>query len=186
MVKRVVLVHGWDGGPDDAWKMWLRTQLEKKGWKVIAPQLPGGEEPKLEEWLAVLKQAIPDPDKHTYFVGHSLGCVAILQYLATLPLTTRIGGVVLVAGFLSSIGEPALEEFTAQPLALGELRGRIIKSLVIGSRDDSVVSFGKVLELQAGLGAELVIDEGKGHFSDSAELPSVLKALEKCYQQRSG
>ena len=189
MVKRVVLVHGWDGNPTDSWKPWLKEQLEKKGWKWSAPQFPGGEHPKLAEWLEVLRATIPDPDKHTYFVGHSLGCAAILRYLETLPSDVKIGGVVLVAGFVSSTGESELAEFTTEPFAFGELRQRIIKSIVIGGRDDPAVPFGKVLELQAELGAELMIDDGKGHFAEDdgiTELPSVLKALEKCYQQRGG
>ena len=190
MAKRVVLVHGWDGDPTDSWKPWLQAQLEQKGWKWSAPQLPGGEHPQLEEWLGVLKDAIPDPDKHTYFVGHSLGCAAILRYLETLPADTRIGGMVFVAGFCSTLDDaPELDSFTNAPFAFGEIQQRVIKSIVIGGRKDPAVPFGKVLELQAELGAELVIDDGKGHFADDdgiTELPSVLKALEKCYQQRSG
>ncbi|MBM3230492.1 serine hydrolase family protein [Candidatus Pacearchaeota archaeon] len=187
-MKRVVLVHGWDGVPDDAWKPWLKEQLEKKGWKWIAPQFPGGEHPTIDEWMTVLKETIPDPDKHTYFVGHSLGCPAILRYLATLPSDARIGGIVLVAGFCSSLSDaPEINSFTAQPFPFGEIKQRVMKTIVIGGRKDPAIPFGKVLELQAELGGELMLDDGKGHFGADdriTELPSVLKALEKCYQQR--
>jgi predicted alpha/beta hydrolase family esterase len=188
MVKRVVLVHGWDGVPDDAWKPWLKEQLAQKGWTWIAPQLPGGEHPTVGEWLTVLQKVMPAPDKHTFFVGHSLGCPAILRYLETLPADVKLGGVVLVAGFCSSLTDaPELDAFTATPFDFGKIKTMAKKSIVIGSRDDTVIPFGKVLELQAALGAELIIDDGKGHFSQNdgiTELSSVLKALEKCYQQR--
>lgn len=188
MAKRVVSVHGWDGVPDDAWKPWLEAQLEKKGWKWLAPSFPGGKHPKLEEWLAVLKEVMPDPDKHTYFVGHSLGCAAILRYVEGLSDDVKVGGLVLVAGFCSSLDDtPAIASFTTEPFDFGSIRQKVKKTIVIGGRKDSAVPFGKVLELQAELGAELMIDDGKGHFAavdGITELPSVLKALEKCYQQR--
>lgn len=188
MAKRVIFVHGWEGKPDDAWKPWLQAQLHKKGWQWIAPQFPGGEHPNVDAWISVLKEVIPDPDKHTYFVGHSVGCAVILRYLEHLPKDVRIGGIVLVAGFASDIGVSEIAEFTHAPFAFGEIAQRVKKIIVIGGRDDLVVPFGKVLELQAALRAELLIDDGKGHFSESdgvRELPSVLKALENCYQQRT-
>lgn len=184
MVKRVVFVHGWDGQPYESWIPWLQTHIEKKGWLFYAPSFPGGEHPKLGEWTEVLKATLPLPDKHTYFVGHSLGCPAILRYLATLPGNTQVGGIVLVGGFCSDIGISPLMPFLTEPFDFEKIQMIVKKCIVIGSRDDAIVPFGKVLELQAELGAELMIDDGKGHFDDVTELPSVLKALEKCYQQR--
>jgi uncharacterized protein len=188
MVKRVLFAHGWDGVPDDAWKPWLKGELEKKGWEWVAPQLPGGEYPVCVEWVMALQHALPVPDKHTFLVGHSLGCAALLRYVESLPSDTHIGGVVLIAGFCSPLADaPEINSFTTVPFAWETIMQRVKKIIVIGSRDDDVVPLGKILELQAVLRAELMIDEGKGHFSaddDITELPSVLKALEKCYQQR--
>ena len=34
MVKRVFVVHGWDGHPAEGWFPWLKKELEKRGYLV--------------------------------------------------------------------------------------------------------------------------------------------------------
>jgi predicted alpha/beta hydrolase family esterase len=97
-MKRVVLVHGWEGRSDLGWFKWLREELEKRGFEVIAPDMPEADDPKIELWVPHLSKVIPDPDKDTYFIGHSMGCQAVLRYLQ--DIDTEVGGVVLVAGFI--------------------------------------------------------------------------------------
>ena len=61
--------------------------------------------------------------------------------------------------------------------------------VVIGSHDDDAVPFSKILELQKTFNARLVIDEGKGHFSEGdgiKELPSVLHALLEIIGEKNG
>lgn len=181
MKKRVVFVHGWDGNPNDSWKPWIKKILEKKKIEVIAPQFPGGENPLLEEWINTLNESVGKCDGKTYFVGHSLGCIAILRYFEQLSSGQRVGGCVLIAGFVRNL-EPQLNNFTEAPLNLGKIKSVCSKFIVIGSRDDDVVSLGEVLELQNRLKAEIILDNGKGHFSEGdciRELPSLLSSLEK-------
>jgi len=35
MSKRVFLIHGWEGSPEEGWRPWLKKELEKRGFKVI-------------------------------------------------------------------------------------------------------------------------------------------------------
>ena len=37
-MKRVVIVHGWGGSPEDNWIPWLRKEMEKGGFEVIVPR----------------------------------------------------------------------------------------------------------------------------------------------------
>ena len=46
--------------------------------------MPHAELPKVAEWVMALKNAVGKLDKNTFFVGHSLGCVAVLRYIAVL------------------------------------------------------------------------------------------------------
>ncbi len=39
-MKRVFIVHGWDGHPDEQWFPWLKQSLEEKGYCVEVPQMP--------------------------------------------------------------------------------------------------------------------------------------------------
>jgi len=180
--KRVVLVHGWDGSPDDAWKPWLKGKLSEKGIKFIAPQMPGGENPNLSEWLEVISNNIGKPDENTYFIGHSLGCVAITHYLNTLAESSKIGGCVLIAGFYEDLNEPSISNFTDIKFDFNKVRKISKKFIFIASEDDDAVPFNKAINFQKKLEAKLIIDNGKGHFSEGdniKELPSALEALEE-------
>ena len=40
MQKRVVIIHGWGGYPDEGWRPWLKHELETKGFLVLVPAMP--------------------------------------------------------------------------------------------------------------------------------------------------
>ena len=86
MQKRVFIVHGWDGHPKEGWFPWLKQELEKHGFDVFVPQMPEPIMPKIEAWVSHLAGIVNKPDKNTCFVGHSIGCQAILRYLETLDV----------------------------------------------------------------------------------------------------
>jgi predicted alpha/beta hydrolase family esterase len=100
-MKRVYLIHGWDGHPDEHWFPWLNSELEAKGFEVISPAMPDTENPKKLEWTKTLKDLEPNASQDVYFVGHSLGCQAIQRYLETLEDGKVIGGAVFVAGWIN-------------------------------------------------------------------------------------
>jgi predicted alpha/beta hydrolase family esterase len=62
-MKRAVIVHCWGGEPNYAWYPWVAKHLEAKGLEVSVPEMPGSEEPKLDKWLAHLKDVIGEPDE---------------------------------------------------------------------------------------------------------------------------
>ena len=181
-MKRAIIVHGWNGVPNNSWKPWLRKELEKKGFQVIAPQMPGGLHPKLNEWIKTISKNIEAPDQETYFIGHSLGCISIVRYLTTLPKNSVVGGCVLIAGFSGGLGIPEISEFYSQPSQV-ERAGDYCKNFVIiHSDDDEVVPMKRALEFKEQLKAKLILEHNKGHLSESdgvKELPSALNAIKE-------
>lgn len=101
-MKRVYIIHGWDGYPEEGWFPWLKSELDKKDYKVFVPQLPDPGNPRIHNWVPALAKLVENPDKETYFVGHSMGCQAIARYLETLSKNTKVGGAVFVAGFFKT------------------------------------------------------------------------------------
>src|SRR3989344_4769884 len=97
MTKRVFLIHGWDGNPNNNWFPWLKENLEDKGFQVHIPAMPNPGKPMIDSWVPFLKKQVGKADKDTYFIGHSIGCQTILRYLET--INNEVGGAVLVAGF---------------------------------------------------------------------------------------
>src|SRR4030067_1715780 len=96
--KRLIIVHGWEGDPEEGWFPWLKTEMEKRGWEGSVPAMPNSAEPKQARWLPYLQTVVGKVDKNTFMVGHSLGCITILRFLEQLPKKESIGGAILVAG----------------------------------------------------------------------------------------
>ena len=181
MEKRVFIIHGWGGTADSGWKGWLKKELEPRGFVVSSPQMPDAENPRLEEWLATARNLVGRPDGGCYFVGHSLGCTAILRYLERLGAGEKIGGAVLVAGLAEYTGIPELKSFfPGNSYDWKKIRQHCGKFVSINSDNDYYipVAHGKEFELE--LGARLAVLHARGHFSSSegtAILPEALEAV---------
>ena len=189
-MKKVYMIHGWDGTPEESWFPWLKKELEAKGFEVIAPQMPDADLPRIEKWVPALKSIIKDPDENTYFVGHSMGCQAIVRYLETLPSETRIGGAVFVAGFLRHITnleqEPDVldvdREWAETPIDFAKARSCLSKSVAIFSTNDLCVSLDNRKDFQQKLGSEIITLQNKGHLNDDDDVfkfPEALSAVLK-------
>jgi len=179
MPKRVFIVHGWGEQANKGWFPWLKKELEAKGFEANVPSMKP-QPPILGKWKALLKKAVGKPDENTYFVGHSAGCQTILHYLAELPEGTKVGGVVLVAGWTDDLGIPELANFFAKPLDWTKARKCSERFFALYSDNDPYVKSYHAEELEDKLGAEATLVEGKKHFGQEDrvnKLPEVLNIL---------
>jgi predicted alpha/beta hydrolase family esterase len=188
MTKRVFIAHGWDGTPQEGWFPWLKQELETKGFEVFVPQLPDTANPRIYNWVPALAQAVGTPDEQTYFVGHSMGCQAIVRYVETLPDGQKIGGAVFVAGFFKHLtgleDDPAVQEtdkhWLGAPIDLEKVKSHLPKSVAVFSDDDPWVPLDNQDDFRDKLGSEIVIEHDKKHFSGSdgnVELPVALEKI---------
>lgn len=190
MSKRVVIVHGWDGYPEEGWFPYLRKKLEAKGFEVLVPQLPDAENPRIEKWVPALRAAVGTPDEDTYFVGHSMGCQTIVRYLESLSEGVRVGGAVFVAGFfkrLSGLGDVLDVQETARlwlgvPVDLKKAAAHLKNgSVAIFSDNDPFVPLDNQDDFHDLLGSRIIVVPDGGHFSGALnrcfELPVALRAL---------
>lgn len=190
-MKRAIIVHGWDGTPEEGWFPWLKKELEAKGFQVIVPQLPDAEMPSIEKWVPALAVAAGKADEETYFIGHSMGCQTIARYLAGLDDSVVVGGVVYVAGFFDSLtlGTDEEEEVWGKwknaPINLSRVQTRSPKSIAIFSDDDPYVPLNNQNDFKNKLGSEIIVEHGKNHFNESSgffKLPIVLESVLKLAQ----
>lgn len=189
MQKKIYIVHGWDGYPENGWFPWLKRELVTLGWEVIVPQLPKPEEPRIANWLPALAELVPSPDENTYFVGHSMGCQAIARYLEGLPEAVMVGGAVFVAGFFTSLTldnddltQSVVGEWLKTPLDLGKVKSHLKNSVAIFSDNDPYVPLENKEAFATELGSEIIVEHNALHFSGSTgtyELPLVLDVINK-------
>ena len=184
-MKRVFIIHGWGGCPEEGWFPWLKKELEKRGFKVLIPQMPNAENPKIENWVPFLGKLVGKADEETFFVGHSIGCQAIMRYFETLPKNVKVGGVVFVAGWFNLIGLGGEEKLIAKPwietpISLAKVILHMKKFVAIFSDNDPFVPFSDSEIFREKLGAKIIVEKEKEHFSGEDginELPSALKAV---------
>ncbi|MBI2062231.1 MAG: serine hydrolase family protein [Candidatus Yanofskybacteria bacterium] len=188
-MKRVFIIHGWDGYPEENWFPWLKRELEAKGFEVFVPQLPDAENPKIEKWVPAVANVIGSVNEDTYFVGHSIGCQTIARFLENQSEDVQAGGAIFVAGFFKRLTNMEDEEVkeTADswfnsPIDFSKVKKRLIKSVAIFSDDDEYVPLDNVDYFRDKLGSKIIIEHNKGHFNTKAgvtELPVVLEELLK-------
>lgn len=93
-----VLLHGFQGSPHEGKYLWLKEELEKRGHKVVCPDLPNTDNPKEDEQVTAALAAA-SYDEHTILWGHSLGAVVAMKVLE--KLERPIAGTVLSGAFCS-------------------------------------------------------------------------------------
>lgn len=185
MAVRVFVVHGWEGSPGEGWFPWLKRNLDAE---VHVLAMPNPEEPEIDAWVSAISGAVGAPDEETFFVGHSIGCQAILRFLQALD-NPRIGGLVLVAPW-TSLKPVVFEEEGAEEVARPWLDTPIdwekakeaAKSIVaVFSKDDQYVPLEEVDVFREKLGAKVIVRESGGHMGGDDkvyELPAVLEELQ--------
>lgn len=179
---KVYIVHGFEGYPQEGWFPWLKSSLEGMGVSVKIPNLPNAKNPKKEEWIKSLAEAVGTPDENTYFIGHSLGCQCISRYLETLPKEVQTGGALFIAGFFQRLSnmdkseeEKALTtEWINAPLDFQKVRRHLLQSTAVFSSNDPFVPLSNADDFEKKLGAKIRILQEKGHFSDVKEVPEIL------------
>ena len=164
----------------------MKTELESRGFDVLVPQLPKTDEPRINNWVPALKEAVGTIDDQTYFVGHSMGCQTIARYLENLPRDAKVGGAVFVAGFfkrLSNLEDDGVvrsvaDEWLKTPLDLEKVKSHLEKCVAIFSDDDQYVPIDNQEEFKEKLGAKIILEHGKGHFSGSTGTNELQIALD--------
>ncbi len=184
--KRVFIIHGWGGSPDELLHKWLKLELEKKGLEVFVPQMPNPEKPVIEAWVSRLEEIVRAPDKDTILVGHSIGCQAILRYLEKLNPMSKIGGVVFIAPWLTLSNLESEEEWQVAdpwlntPIRETDVIKHTLKITTIFSDNDPYVSSENIELFKRRFNAEVVVEHGKGHFTADdgvKKLESALNAI---------
>ncbi|MEK6909328.1 MAG: alpha/beta hydrolase [Nanoarchaeota archaeon] len=186
MVKRVIIVHGWEGSPNEPIHQWLKKELVNRGIKVISPFMPDTMHPKINDWVNHLSKEVDQADPNTFFFGHSIGCQTIMRYLETLNEDQKVGGAVFLSGWFNLDNmESKNEKEIAKPWIKNPINFNRIKKVcnkieVIISDDEP---YGYVNEnaerFKKELNANITIEHGKGHFTANEGITQIPEALER-------
>lgn len=185
-MKKVILVHGWEGSMEDDWFPWLIDELKKKDYEVVAFNMKDPETPIINEWVSQLREEAGEIDDSTIFVGHSIGCQTIMRFLA--GQEKKVAGVVFVAGWFDLIGLENGEvgeiagPWIETPVDFGKLKEVIGKTIVFLSDNDKFVPLEITKKkFEENLGAQVTVIPNAGHITSEegfGPVPFVLEAIE--------
>lgn len=175
-MRRVILVHGWDGYPEEGWFPKFRKEMEEQGFVVTIPAMEPADAPTMTKWVPQLAGVVSAPDEDTYLVGHSAGCITILRYLEGLPNGQKIGGAVLVAGFTDPLGFEELKNYFTTPINWDRIIAHADGFVAIHSDNDKYVPLSHADTFKRELGAQVIILKKRGHFAGSDGTTELLEA----------
>lgn len=180
----IYAVHGYTSSNDTEWFPWLKEQFNNTSVNVCIPKMPDSNNPCFEEWIGKLKSTITNMDENTILIGHSLGCVTLLQYI--LQENIKIKGAILVSGFIREnpmkVQTEGLSQFVDKDLDIEIIKELIPIKRVITAIDDDIVPSKATMSLANELEAELIVLKNGKHFiarDGYTEFPVLLKELNK-------
>ncbi|MBI4054306.1 MAG: leucine--tRNA ligase [Candidatus Doudnabacteria bacterium] len=172
-----VLLHGYTGSAKKNFFPWLKTALEKRGYRVIAPELPHSSRPVEKEQVEFVLKNVKF-DENTIILGHSLGGPVAVK--AVERLSTRVAGLVFAGGFLEpkfkDHPRPYEKDFVWR-FNLKEVRKKVGFVKVLSDRNDYAVPVEQGEKLARGLAGEFfAVESQEPHFTSDQE-PAILEHL---------
>ncbi|MBU6389274.1 alpha/beta hydrolase [Patescibacteria group bacterium] len=181
-MKKVFIIHGFEGSPNGGWRPWLMAELGKADIYACALAMPRPDAPICREWIAeIARHCIQSTHDEIYLVGHSLGVPAILRYLET-ATAQPIAGAVLVSGPSEKTDNRAIDTFLEKSFDFERVRKNCGKMFVIHGDNDPLVPIKDAEFLSEKLKADLIIVKNGGHLNGSSgwlALPQCLEALQR-------
>lgn len=182
-MKKVFMIHGFEGEPNGGWRPWLMRELAKKDIWACALPMPTPDKPQKDEWVKTVTDAVGNPNEEIFLVGHSLGVPTILRYLETLDKNKKIGGAVLVSGPAFEIKKHGyVNKFLDTPFNFEHIKNVCKSFVVVHGDNDPNVPFSDAEYLSKNLSCSLISIPNGGHLAGHDgfyELPQLLEALEK-------
>lgn len=169
-MKNALILHGNLGHSKENWFQWLKKELEKIGYTVWVPDLPGADIPNIRRYNDfIFAHKEFEFNGETIIVGHSSGAVAILGLLEALPLKASVHSVYLVGSFSEDLKIEGIHhgELFLKPFNFSKIRSKAKDFVFIHSNDDPYCPLEQAEYLTEQTDGELYIFPGQKHFSIS-------------------
>lgn len=179
-MRKVFIIHGFEGSPNGGWRPWLMGELQKKEIYACALSMPKPQKPICKEWVEEISRYVKgNINDEIDLVGHSLGVPAILRFLETFK-GKKISRVVLVSGPCEKTGNKKIDNFLNKPFDFKKIKTTAKKFTVIHGDNDPRVSINEAHTITKALNAQLIIIKNGGHLNGSSgrySLPECLGVL---------
>lgn len=169
-MENAIILQGAGETQESFWLPYVKRELEKRGYEVWLPQLPGNDDPDIKKTLPfVLKNG--KFTKDTVIIAHSAGCPLALAVLQN--INTKVRQMILVAGYWKELPPPGANKSLLEKFNWNEIKNNVEEIVFINSDNDPWGCDAKQgKEMLEKLGGTLIIRHGEGHMgSDSFKQP---------------
>jgi len=176
MKPRILLLPG-NGGPHFeiyGWYQWVRDELIKKGFEVIAEDLPDPEIAHQNIWLPYIRDHFR-AGADTIVIGHSSGGVAALRYLEDNFLLGAI-----VAGVNhTDLGMEEEKEagYYDEPWKWNQIQDHAQWIVQFASQDDPFIPVSEARFIHEQINSEYHEFTDRGHFHDRNEFGEIIEVV---------
>ena len=181
-----MIQHGSFGSPESNWFPWLKAKVTAKRHKCLTPRLiTNKNKQNLSAWLSEFQHQVPQLNKRTILVGHSIACAFFISMLE--QRKTPVKASFLVSGFLKNPGgDPVYEKVNRTFLNLRHnwklIRNLCGKIYQYGANDDPYVPYAKQKELADNLHVKIKVINQGGHLNSESgftKFPQLWEDLNK-------
>ena len=181
-MRNVLILHGTGNDSQGNWFPWLKTQLEKNGFKVWVPDLPESDVPNMKKYEDFIFSSDWEFDNNSIIVGHSSGAVAALGLLQKLPKEIAVDSCLLIASFKDDLGVKKLSGLFDEPFDFAMIKQKARNFIFMHSDNDPYCPVDHAEYLAKKLDGKLIIKKGQGHFNLQAspkyrEFPGLLELI---------
>jgi len=177
MQKQALILQGWYQKPESNWYPWLKTELEKRDYRVHLPDLPTmhTDLPNMKKQLQFIN-ALMTIDENTIVVGHSIGCLLAMRLAEKYSYNKMF----LVAGW--DFNDLSIEHrlFWANPIDHAAIKQHVNKIYCISSDNDPYMTAFTAEEMSKRLDGKFILVKGAGHFTAKdgvTTMPEVLQYI---------
>lgn len=166
-MKKVTIIHGSYGHPNENWFPWLKKELEQIGYQVFVPKFPTPKNQNLDTWMEIFKDYEKNLNDDAILIGHSLGSAFILNILE--KMDGEVKACFFVSGFIGLLNnefDKINKTFTDKKFSWDKIKNNCRNFFIYHSDNDPYVPLKKAEELTEVLDGRLKIIKNAGHFNE--------------------
>lgn len=175
MKKQAFILHAWYSKPSDNWYLWLKKELEGRGYEVLLPELPtmNSDLPDLQVLMKFIMSLI---DINTIVIGHSLGAVLALRFGEKVKYNKAI----IVSGWDYDDLYPQHKLFWKNKINHSLIKKNTEERIIIHSDNDPYLTAFQAENMCKRLEGKFILVKGAGHFTSKdgiTKIPQILSLI---------
>lgn len=187
MMKKAIILHGWEGDHTLHWYPWLKKQLEELRYEAWVPDLPGADYPSVVRYTDFLLGKSWD-FANNLIIGHSAGAIEVLGLLQSLPHDVNVNTAVLVSSFTGEVPKGSdydhLKDLFEVPFDFELIRSKANQFIFVHGDNDAFCPLDQAQYLADQVHGDMnVIANGQHFITDNdpkwREFPELLRILKK-------